>query len=793
MSDAPVAVDLHGFQCPPPGTVETPDEEGELHGPPPGTAETPDEDAGDQKEQTPAQEGEQTTSPARAASNVKTTGAGSTSKDGSKEQHHVQEGGQTIASVKRTGSTSKDGSSKEVASSGGGQDALALLRQLGGDDVLEQNSGPLAGTAANVSAGSRASSAAQTMSDMSPTKIDIEIQTALGLSSAGASSTLSQLNEHQLSAASPFPGQIPDEESNIPALPPASSYPKHQRSLAPSTRTGNSEDMDALDQPVVVESSSASSITWCNSNGDAVLRSSLNARSSSSRRHRSQRLLNTDNMQEVLKAPRRMTHRSNMRHLTRVAAGHAGDVVKEVFGEKTSGFILKKKDPIEAANYEKLFSDSADPLQNWTPLYGGQTKDPEGNEYLRLENLTSQDYEAAYVLDCKIGVRTFLESEARNEKLREDLFMKAEALAPWLLTDEEIERGTITKFRWMTIHDSQTTTIKEGWRIDGCAGSGTSITKSELQRNKTREDAIKFLSTVYMDLVAPSTGNDATTPEQGGTKGQLSSSSDGQQLHQASSAASQQDPPTTTTLLESEGRPPNMRVLSSPSSPSASDADPSSKGSPHSMGVRNDDQHRRTGHIFNGNGSTEGDWDKKKIKEEDETEDRSGVPSGGEATGAPTGQGTEAELGEPAQDITNTNEKKDKEKVPKENPNSKVVENVSVRGLPADGTRHDLSVPEGHGASTSVGVGGSSLMKDVVYAVRTSIASRLLQRKRVGSETDQKNDDGAHGRDIFAGGNANIVPGMPSNASAPAGPCLKNMRSSKPRIFSITFLRSSSN
>jgi len=204
--------------------------------------------------------------------------------------------------------------------------------------------------------------------------------------------------------------------------------------------------------------------------------------------------------------------RSNVRMLTRVAAGHQGDVVKEVGeGNTGTGFILKKKDATEGKNYEALFAEAGDPMQSWTPMYGGQTTDDTGQEYLRLQNLTSPDYVGAYVLDCKLGVRTFLEKEARNETLREDLYKKAKALAPSMLTDEENERGSITKYRWMTIHDSQTTTIKEGWRIDGCAGA-TSITKAELQKNKNREAVIKFLSTTYMDLVCP--GDLSVTTEQ---------------------------------------------------------------------------------------------------------------------------------------------------------------------------------------------------------------------------------------------------------------------------------------
>lgn len=38
------------------------------------------------------------------------------------------------------------------------------------------------------------------------------------------------------------------------------------------------------------------------------------------------------------------------------------------------------------------------------------------------------DYRGAYVLDCKLGVRTFVEKEATNTKERADLYKKLEKL-----------------------------------------------------------------------------------------------------------------------------------------------------------------------------------------------------------------------------------------------------------------------------------------------------------------------------------------------------------------------------
>ena len=62
------------------------------------------------------------------------------------------------------------------------------------------------------------------------------------------------------------------------------------------------------------------------------------------------------------------------------------------------------------------------------------------------------------------------------------------------------------RYRWMTIHDSQTTTIQEGWRVDGCAGKTESVGKKELQKNKTKADVLDFMAGRYMDLVVPEGG-----------------------------------------------------------------------------------------------------------------------------------------------------------------------------------------------------------------------------------------------------------------------------------------------
>ncbi len=101
-------------------------------------------------------------------------------------------------------------------------------------------------------------------------------------------------------------------------------------------------------------------------------------------------------------------------------------------------------------------------MVNWTPRFGGIVAGQDGSEFIRLENLTTAEYDylGAYVLDCKLGVRTFVEKEATNTKLREDLFLKLKKLDKdgSELTAEERERGAITKYRWMSAHDAHSTT-----------------------------------------------------------------------------------------------------------------------------------------------------------------------------------------------------------------------------------------------------------------------------------------------------------------------------------------------
>merc|ERR1719436_2328903 len=93
-------------------------------------------------------------------------------------------------------------------------------------------------------------------------------------------------------------------------------------------------------------------------------------------------------------------------------------------------------------------------------------------------------------MDCKIGVRSFAEKEAKNTKPRPDLYKRLIDLGGKdYCTPEEIEAQSCTKFRWMSFNDGLTSTKSLGFRVDGIAhsGDGGDVARSELKACRTNE------------------------------------------------------------------------------------------------------------------------------------------------------------------------------------------------------------------------------------------------------------------------------------------------------------------
>jgi len=192
--------------------------------------------------------------------------------------------------------------------------------------------------------------------------------------------------------------------------------------------------------------------------------------------------------------------RRSRRQLTLVAAGHEGNVQKELSHEEPTGVVLKVVDITELEFYRKL-AKSKEPLKKFIPEFVGETI-LDGEKFLRLRNVSSS-FRAPYVMDCKIGTRTFLEKETYITKPREDLFKRASTHYAHLLTEEEKEICSITKYRWMNIHDECSTTQGLGFRIDGVAGKRR-IEKTRLAQLMTREDVVDLFLQEFLPRVTES-------------------------------------------------------------------------------------------------------------------------------------------------------------------------------------------------------------------------------------------------------------------------------------------------
>lgn len=185
-----------------------------------------------------------------------------------------------------------------------------------------------------------------------------------------------------------------------------------------------------------------------------------------------------------------------------VAAGHAakgGGEIKADNAEegKKPRTILKMLDEAELKIYQSLVQTyPSDPIQEFIPRFEGvveeevENKSAEPQRFIRISNLL-YDFQDPKVMDVKIGVRTFAESECSSKKPRPDLYERMVKMYPEKLTDKEKEEKAITKHKWMTTRDSCSTIRELGYRIDGIAGYRSKNRKEiedEIAAMRTRAD-----------------------------------------------------------------------------------------------------------------------------------------------------------------------------------------------------------------------------------------------------------------------------------------------------------------
>ncbi|XP_071749922.1 inositol-trisphosphate 3-kinase A isoform X2 [Lepeophtheirus salmonis] len=171
-------------------------------------------------------------------------------------------------------------------------------------------------------------------------------------------------------------------------------------------------------------------------------------------------------------------------------AGHSGNFK----AGKDQGTVLKKLCVQESQCYEKFLHDS---LKDFVPEFRGMLTLADDEKFIQLQDCLSS-FKSPSIMDCKIGVRTYLEEELakakEKPKLRKDMYEKMIAVDVQAPTEEEHKLKGVTKPRYMVWRETISSTATLGFRIEGVKKSdGTS--KKDFKTTKTREQVAEaFLS-----------------------------------------------------------------------------------------------------------------------------------------------------------------------------------------------------------------------------------------------------------------------------------------------------------
>ncbi|XP_038142197.1 inositol-trisphosphate 3-kinase A [Cyprinodon tularosa] len=178
-------------------------------------------------------------------------------------------------------------------------------------------------------------------------------------------------------------------------------------------------------------------------------------------------------------------HASQKKKLSWVQlAGHKGN-----FKAADEGTILKKLSENEMQCFEKLRQDV---LFQFVPEYLGVVEN-DGEAFLQMTDLLA-NFDHPNVMDCKMGVRTYLEEElvrARERpKPREDLYKKmVEVDNEGPTPQEHFQRG-VTKPRYMQWRESMSSTNTLGFRIEGIKKYDGSC-RTDFKKTRSKQDVIQ--------------------------------------------------------------------------------------------------------------------------------------------------------------------------------------------------------------------------------------------------------------------------------------------------------------
>jgi len=175
-------------------------------------------------------------------------------------------------------------------------------------------------------------------------------------------------------------------------------------------------------------------------------------------------------------------------------AGHSGNFR----AGQTQGTVLKKLCASEECIYKRLMKDEV--LKEFVPKFHKSIILDDDDQFIELEDCLFT-FNSPCIMDCKIGVRTYLEEElakAREKpKLRKDMYEKMVAVDPEAPTAQEHLLKGVTKPRYMVWRETISSTATLGFRIDGIKKDGNS--SKDFKTTSTKEQVIKCFQNFLKD------------------------------------------------------------------------------------------------------------------------------------------------------------------------------------------------------------------------------------------------------------------------------------------------------
>ncbi|XP_043931704.1 inositol-trisphosphate 3-kinase B-like [Protopterus annectens] len=165
-------------------------------------------------------------------------------------------------------------------------------------------------------------------------------------------------------------------------------------------------------------------------------------------------------------------------------AGHEGN-----FKQAQRGVILKRFSEIESSCLKELMEDE---LKPYVPQYYGVVE-MDKEKYIQMEDLL-KGLEWPSIMDCKMGVRTYLEDELAKARLkptlRKDMYQKMKKVDSSAPTAEEHAQEAVTKPRYMQWRETISSTATLGFRIEGITMESGTVSK-DFKKTKTKQQVIE--------------------------------------------------------------------------------------------------------------------------------------------------------------------------------------------------------------------------------------------------------------------------------------------------------------